>query len=204
VSALHCPARIFVARHGEAEYETDLTSDDGGSLTALGRRQARELGESLRDQRIARVWSSSRARAVQTAEIAAGVLGTDVVVREGLREYAVGDLGAGTAHAPAAAYFEGVFRRWADGDDSAEIAGGEPVAVTVARVQGVLEAIADEHRGESVLVISHGGAMLATLPQLAGLPRSAGIGVALPNCGVLELEADEDGWRIVAWTGVKV
>ena len=46
MSSLHCPARIFVARHGEAEYETDLCTDDGGSLTALGRRQARDLGRA--------------------------------------------------------------------------------------------------------------------------------------------------------------
>ena len=92
MSDLQCPTRVFVARHGEAEYETDLVCDDGGSLTALGRQQARELGASLSGERIARVWTSSLSRAVQTAEIAAGVLGVDVVVREGLREYGVGDL----------------------------------------------------------------------------------------------------------------
>ena len=38
MSSLQCPARVLVARHGEAEYETDLCSDDGGSLTAAGSR----------------------------------------------------------------------------------------------------------------------------------------------------------------------
>src|SRR6478735_8890928 len=142
MSSLHCAARVLVARHGEAEYETDLCSDDGGSLTPLGRKQARELGVSLQGERVARVWTSSLSRAVQTAEIVAGVLGVDVVVREGLREYGVGAL------------------------------------------------------AETTLVVSHGGAILATLPQLAGEPRSRGVGVSLPNCGVIGLEADADGWRI--------
>jgi probable phosphoglycerate mutase len=199
MSSLHCPARVLVARHGEAEYETDLVSDDGGSLTSLGRKQARDLGERLAGERIARVWTSSLSRAVQTAEIVAAALGVDVVVREGLREYAVGALAGSGAHE--AAYFERVFRQWAAGDDSAEIAGGERIVETVARVQGVLEEIADEHRGEAVLVISHGGAILATLPQLAGLPRTTGVGVSFPNCGVMELEADADGWRLTSWDG---
>jgi broad specificity phosphatase PhoE len=200
MSSLHCAARVLVARHGEAEYETDLCSDDGGSLTPLGRKQARELGVSLQGERVARVWTSSLSRAVQTAEIVAGLLGVDVVVREGLREYGVGALAGTRLHEKG--YFEGVFRRWVAGDADAAIDGGERVDDVVARVQAVLEEVADEHRGETTLVVSHGGAILATLPQLAGQPRSRGVGVSLPNCGVIGLEADADGWRITRWDGV--
>lgn len=198
MSSLHCAARLFVARHGEAEYETDEASNDGGSLTRLGRDQARVLGERLLPERIARVWTSSLSRAVQTAEIAAGWLGCDVVVREGLREYAVG---TGRSHEDGAAHHEAVFRAWCEGDDTARIEGGEAVAHVVARVTAVLDEIADEHPGESVLVVSHGGAILATLPQLAGLHRGAGVGVTLPNCGILEVERDADGWRLTRWEG---
>lgn len=196
MSSLQCPTRVFVARHGEAEYETDLCTDDGGSLTGRGRGQARELGERLRGERIARVWTSSLSRAVQTAEIVAASLGVDVVVREGLREYGVGAL-AGT-EVGEKDYFESVFRGWAGGDDTARIDGGERIEDLVARVTGVLDEVADQHPGEATLVVSHGGAILATLPQLAGLPRTRGLDVTLPNCGVVELEVDADGWRPVS------
>ena len=53
MSDVHCPARIIVARHGEAEYETPEMNAAGGSLTALGREQARDLGERLRQERVA-------------------------------------------------------------------------------------------------------------------------------------------------------
>ena len=195
MSDLQCPTRVFVARHGEAEYEHELVSDDGGSLTARGRSQARELAEALRDERISRVWTSSLSRSVQTAEIAAAVLGVDVVVREGLREYAVGDLAG--ADESEAAYFGEVFRQWVDGDATAQIAGGERTDDFVARVTRVLDEVADQHRGEAVLVISHGGAILATVPQLVGLPRTRGLGVTLPNGSPIELETDGDGWRLV-------
>ncbi|QIM20364.1 histidine phosphatase family protein [Phycicoccus sp. HDW14] len=193
VSDLHCPARVVLARHGEAEYESGLTTDDGGSLTAAGRQQARDLGTALRDEHVARVWCSPLSRAVQTAEIAASVLGVDVVVREGLREYGVGSL-AGTA-TDEASVIGPVFGAWLAGDDEARIPGGERVTDVVARVRRVLEEVADTHRGETVLVVSHGGAVMATVPELVGAPRSLAHDLVLPGGGHLLLEADEDGWR---------
>jgi probable phosphoglycerate mutase len=195
MSSLHCPARVLIARHGEAEYETEVCSDDGGSLTPLGRGQARALAERLRGERVARVWTSSLSRAVQTAEIVAAGLGVDVVVREGLREYGVGAL-AGSA-GDEKDYFEGVFRLWAGGDDAAQVAGGERIVDFVDRVQGVLDEVADTHPGEAALVVSHGGAILATVPQLVGLPRTRGLGITLANCALIELAKDADGWRLV-------
>ncbi len=43
MSDLFCAATVIVARHGDAEYDTDLASDDGGSLTLRGRDQCRQL-----------------------------------------------------------------------------------------------------------------------------------------------------------------
>jgi len=199
MSSLQCPARVFVARHGEAAYETELVTDDGGSLTRDGRAQARRLAERLRDARISRVWTSSMSRAVQTAEIVAAELGVDVLVREGLREYAVGEL-AGTTldereHVGAA------FDAWLVGDPEAGIPGGVRIEDFVARVTGSLAEVADQHPGEAVLVISHGGAILATLPPLVGIPPERVRGLTLPNCGVIEVEADAEGWRLVRWDG---
>jgi probable phosphoglycerate mutase len=198
VSSLQCPARVLLARHGDAEYESDLCGDDGGSLSREGRRQARELAERLRGERIARIWTSPLSRAVQTAEIVAAVLGVDdVVVRQDLREYGVGAI-AGT-DADEAAVIGPVFRAWAAGDDDAVIEGGDRVADIVARVRTVLHEIADEHPGEAVLVVSHGGVALAAVPELVGLPRDDGLGRVLPHCGLVRLEADADGWRLLSW-----
>lgn len=199
VSNLHCPARVYVARHGEAEYESELLSDAGGSLSREGRAQSRELGESLRDVRISRIYASSMARAVQTAEIVAAVLGVDVVVREGLREFGVG-VHAGTSGDPDP--FWPVFSRWIDGDLEARIEGAESGTEVIERVCGELELVADQHRGESALVISHGGAICTAVPALAGnvsarFPESRPI----PNTGVVELEANGEGWRAVSWCG---
>jgi len=202
VSDLHCPARIFVARHGEAEYESDLLSDAGGSLSTLGRKQSRELGESLRGARVSRIYASSMARAVQTAEIAAAALGVDVVVRDGLREFGVG-VHAGTPGDPDP--FRPTFMRWLEGDLDARIEGAESGAEVIDRMSTELELVADQHRGESALVVSHGGAICTAVPALArNLSSRFAESRPLPNTGVVELEADGDGWRAVSWCGEAV
>lgn len=197
VGDLQCATRVFIARHGEAGYEQDVLTDNGGSLTALGREQARGLGESLVDRRIAHVWSSPQARAVQTAEIAAAVLGCGVTVREGLREFGVGEH-AGLPLDPDP--FRPTIERWLDGDLSARVDGAESGAEVVERMTDVLSEIVDLSRGEAVLVVSHGGAMSMTIPVLAGnlTPRFPE-GRPLPNTGLVDLEADDAGWRALSW-----
>jgi probable phosphoglycerate mutase len=199
VTDLQCAARVYVARHGEAVYESELLSDAGGWLSPLGREQARTLAERLAPERIARVWTSDMARAVQTGEIVAGALGTDVVVRTGLREFGVGHA-AGTTGDPDP--FAETFAAWLDGDLTARIPGGESGEEVTARYGAVLEEIADAHRGEAVLVISHGGVMCMALSALAGnLALNHSRDRPLPNGGVVALEGDADGWVARSWAG---
>lgn len=199
---LQCAARVFVARHGEALYESELLSDAGGWLSPLGRQQARDLAASLGSERIARVWVSDMARAVQTAEIVAGALGVDVVVRTGLREFGVGDA-FGTTGVPDP--FAATFAAWLDGDLAARIPGGESGEEVVARYTAVLEEIADAHRGESVLVVSHGGVMCMALSVVArNLAVSHSRDLPMPHCGVVALEADADGWVCASWADTPV
>jgi broad specificity phosphatase PhoE len=59
----------------------------------------------------------------------------------------------------------------------------------------VLDAIADQHRGEAVLVVSHGGAIVATQAVLDFEP---GRTPDFQNCAYVELEGDASGWRVVS------
>src|SRR6476646_4473404 len=194
---LQCAARVFVARHGEALYESELLSDAGGWLSPLGRQQARDLAATLAPERITRIWASDMARAVQTAEIVAGILGVDVVVQKGIREFGVGDA-AGTTGVPDP--FAATFSSWLGGDLAARIPGGESGDEVIERYAAVLDEVADDHRGESVLVVSHGGVMCLALPALAtNLPLIHGHEKPMPNCGVVAMEGDEDGWVCRSW-----
>jgi broad specificity phosphatase PhoE len=195
VSDVHCPARFIVARHGEAEYETPDMNAAGGSLTRLGREQARELGQRLRSERVAAVVSSELSRAVQTAEIAAGVLGLPVRVRERLQEFPAGDL-AGRRYEQG--LFDPMVRSWLAGDLSAGVPGGETGRETADRVLGVLQDLADDFRGENVLVVTHGGVILALWGAVApGSPEAPGSDL-VANGSTYVFENDADGWRVGA------
>jgi probable phosphoglycerate mutase len=190
--------QVYVARHGEAAYETTLITDDGGTLTGLGRSQAVDLAGGLADLGITHVWSSSRSRAVQTAELVAAALGCGVTVREGLREFDVGSFAGkpeSEQEAVAATYLQ-----WLDGDLDLRMGGGESGHDLAARVGTVLNEAAGSHDGEAVLVVSHGGAISLGLPAIApNLSTDLVRQHQLPNCGLVELSVDGDGWRAVRW-----
>ena len=201
MSDLQCPARLFVARHGRASYAVpDVMTDGGGWLTGHGREQARDLADRLRPERIAGVYTSHLERAIQTGAEVATALRVTSHVLAGVQELASGDLEGVSL---AAVERTGCFQRWLDGDLTARWPGGESGAELVARMGAALGEVADQHRGEAVVVISHGGVMSVALPHLVSNPgpfRSAP--PPLPNCAVVSLEGDADGWRLVApWPG---
>jgi len=200
MSDLQCPVTLLISRHGEAEYaQTGVLSDEGGRLTVTGRDQVRHLTGEVRARRIAAVYSSRMGRAVESAELAALELGLRPVVVDGLQEFSVGDLAGVSFHDERA---REVFDSWLVGDLDAGCPGAEDGHFVVKRFTEAIGEIADTHRGETVLVFTHGGAMSLAIPRVA---VNAGNDVAaqrfLPDCGVAEVEVDADGWRLVSWPG---
>lgn len=195
VSTLQCATSVVLARPGEAKYESSTWTDEGGSLTRLGREQSGALADHLAGRRIAHVWTSTLARAVQTGEIIAATLGVDVSTRSGLREFDVGDfLSVPRAQDP----FASTYALWLGGDDTARVPGGESGSEVIARMHETLTEISDIHRGETVLVISHGGALRLAV---SALTRMTGIEPArLTHCGTVEIEMDSDDWVCRAWS----
>lgn len=197
MSSLQCPATLLLARHGESEYVETWFSDEGGTLTRTGRREAHQLAEQVDGRRVAHVWCSDSARCVQTAEIIAARLGVAVTARKSLREAFVGDL--------IGAPFErdALYQRcdaWRDGDLEAGFPGGETGADVARRYREELLSIADQHRGETVLVVGHQLALSVSVPALTGTT-----GRGLPDSHLLdhtetaEVELDADGARLVRW-----
>lgn len=195
MSDLFCPATLILARHAEAEHETETGSDDGGSLTRAGRRQAGELAERLRGRRVAHVYTSPMPRAVQTAEIAAANLDLDVTVLRALQEVSVGEF-AGTSRGDD--QFSRFVGGWLDGDIDARVPGGESGREVTTRLRYALEGISDLHRGESVLVVCHGGLLRATAPAIARLDHGI-TADRIGNSSTVEVQIDADGIVCTAW-----
>lgn len=200
MSDLHCPATLLVARHGDADYpHARVLSDDGGWLTDKGRVQVHELVESVRGRNIAGVYSSGLQRAVESAVLAADQLDVRAGVVAGLEEFSVGAL-AGRDHDDPELL--GVFEAWKAGHLGTVIPGGESGQAVLDRYRDALEEISDQHRGESVLVFSHGGVMSFALPRMGVNVRSDLAALPfLPNCAVAEVSMDADGVVVHSWPG---
>lgn len=199
MSDLQCAATLVVARHGDADYVESWFSDEGGTLTAAGRRQAERLAESLASRRIARVWSSDSSRAVQTAEIVAARLDVGVEVRKPLREVDLGDLLGKPFDVD---LIHQVTDHWYAGDLQPGFPGGENGEQVIARYHDQLAEIADLHRGETVLVVTHQTATCIALPMLAdNLGPSYARENELGNGQAAEIMVDADGWQVTRWAG---
>ncbi len=193
MTALQCATTLVVARHGEAEYEAPTWAEEGGSLTQRGRQQAAALAESLADRRVAHVWTSTLARAVQTAEIVAARLRIGVTTRIGLREFDVGEhRGVPLEEDP----FVGTYTRWLEGHLDDRIPGAETGREIVDRFDQVLGEVTDAHPGETVLVVSHGGAIGLGIPALCSMDVEP---ARLGNTDTVEVLADADAWVCTRW-----
>ena len=111
------------------------------------------------------MWSSDASRAVQTAEIAAAVLGVRVTASKSLREVFIGDL---LGQPFDVSRIQEIAEQWHRGDLDARFPGGESGFDVVARHRAQLEEVADQHNGETVLVVGHQTAFGIVLPTLTG------------------------------------
>lgn len=130
---------IWLVRHGDC-YE-DMADEVDPSLSALGRKQVARLAERVSHMKPAAVYSSPHRRAMETAE----ALTDDVHVDKRLVEMQL--------------------KIGSDGElEFTEI----PQAV-VDRMTAAIDDIATAHRGERVIVVGHGAAIVAYLTHVLHL-----------------------------------
>ena len=175
--------RLILVRHGESEGNRDrtFTQHTDVPLTVLGREQARATA-----QRIAKHYTPSRvvaspfARARQTAEIIAGVLALIVEVEPALREQSFGVFAGQPYEALLgdAAYHEGARWRWRP-------AGGESLVDVYDRAVPAFERLAGAHPADDIVIVSHGGVMLALCAYVTGSWDGASV---TPNAGIVVVE----------------
>ena len=173
--------RILLARHGETDWNrigrwqghADLPLNDAG------RGQAAELAERLAGDGIAAIYASDLMRASQTARVVADRLGLAVIEDAGLREIDVGSW-SGFTRAEVERRFPEGYARWLDGEIGHD---GETREELTERVVGAVERIAAAHPDDTILFVTHGGAIRALRRYADGDP-----GDPIENCGTSSLE----------------
>ena len=167
-------------------------------LTALGREQASALAERLSLSRppITALYSSTLARARETADPLARAVGVEVIAEPDLREY-----GYGAAEGLRWAEVEerlGVGRtRWRGGTLPGE-EGPEAFGRRVLRRVGEL---AGRHRDDHAAAVTHGGVIGAVLAHVLGVASDAWPRLHLPNCSVVVLDGAPDDYALLSLNG---
>jgi broad specificity phosphatase PhoE len=160
---------VYLARHGETDWNkagrwqghTDV------SLNEAGRLQAHALGQSVLARGIVQVHASDLARAKETGEIVARLLGVPAATPDpALRERGFGAF-AGLTREECELRFPDEWQRYRAGDGSSP-PGGEPRQQVVERMRAGLQAMVADGLDGPRLAVSHGGAMRLLVMSITG------------------------------------
>ncbi|SDJ99700.1 probable phosphoglycerate mutase [Paenibacillus sp. OK060] len=142
-------ATIALIRHGSTSWNKEGRAQGNSDipLDQDGINQAELLATRLRSEDWNHIYSSTLARAKQTALIVGSAIGVDIHFDDRLRERS-GGLIEGTTE-------EERIEKWGTGWIELDL-GIEPIEIVQKRGGGFLEEIMMKHQGEKVLVVSHG------------------------------------------------
>ena len=78
-------------------------------------------------------------------------------------------------------------------------AGGESLQQLFERVSSGLQRIATNHRGETVVIVTHGGVLDIVNRLVRGNPLSRPRDFLIPNAGINWVRVRNGGWTLEAW-----
>ncbi|XP_030975491.1 phosphoglycerate mutase-like protein 4 [Quercus lobata] len=197
-------AEIIVVRHGETEWNHDgrIQGHLDVELNEAGRQQAAAVADRLsKEPNISAVYSSDLKRAFETAQIIATSCGGLEVSKEpDLRERHLGDL-QGLVLREAAKVSTKAYQAFLSHSTDQEIpGGGESLDQLYERCTSSLERIGRKHKGERVVVVTHGG-VIRTFYKRACPNGRAGGKVLNTSINIFHL-SDGDEWTIKSWGDV--
>lgn len=74
--------------------------------------------------------------------------------------------------------------------------GGESVTDLLVRVGAAMEAMATEHAGRDVVVVSHGGAIRGAVGHAMGVDARAILHLSIQNISLTRLDRMQEGWKV--------
>ena len=196
------PMRVVLIRHGESQAQVDRFvsgHDTCKGLSTLGQQQAVKLRDrllrtgELRD--VTAVYTSVLPRAIETAMTIAPAVGDGLTASQHC-DWCEQHPGEGEG-LPFDEY-DGRYGVFNEGDDRERVRapGSESVAMFVQRIEKALQQLVDEHDGESVAIVCHGGVVGSAIEVLGGVPFGTLVRY-VDNTSITELLRDEnDRWQL--------
>jgi len=191
---------LLLVRHGESAAakpgESFPTVDGHGDpeLHPEGRVQAEQLAVRLADEPIDAIYVTTLRRTVETATPLATQRGIELQVEPDLREVFLGEWEGGTIFRQKMLERGPIAQRMFEEQRWDVIPGAEPGEAFAARVRGAITRIAERHRDQTVVVVSHGGVIGQILAD-ATSSRPFAFGGA-DNASISQLVVTDDRWIV--------
>lgn len=186
-------ASVLLVRHGQTYGNIDqlFCGHSETDLTPLGIAQARALGQRLKGRAIHAVYASDLSRARKTAEHVLEAIGDlPIKLDPDLREMHYGEWEARPGAEIRQAHPE-LMREFFLCKVPAP--GGESVAQIRERTAAAIRRIAAAHSGQTVLVVSHGNAIMAMLAEFLQTPIEASWSFAVENASLTRMRISKSG-----------
>jgi broad specificity phosphatase PhoE len=188
------PTPVYLVRHAETygNIEGRFCGHSETELTDKGIEQARQLGLRLKGQQFDAAYSSDLSRAHRTATLALEHHATPLepVLDPGLREMHYGE-------------WESLVGREI-GKQNPDLLrdffrcrvpapGGETIAQVRERTATALRRTVEAHPDQTLIIVSHGNAIMAMLAELLGLPHEATWSFSVANTSITRLQFSKSG-----------
>lgn len=193
--------RICFVRHGETDWniEQRMQGHRDLALNARGEAQAVAAGRYFIGRQVDALYSSDLLRARQTAQPIASVLGLALNLDPALRERHFGRCEGLTYEEVAARYADDARAILRRDPDYCSPQGGESRRQHEVRVLGCVARLLGDRRGQTLVVVTHGGVLDVIYRRALGLPSDAPRDYAIPNAGINWLAIDGEHWQIERW-----
>jgi broad specificity phosphatase PhoE len=183
-------AMLYIVRHGQTDWNVErrLQGNTDIPLNEVGRAQAAELKEKLKDIEFDLCISSDLQRAVETARIVSGKQSMVLQKDKRLRERHFGA-------------WEGRLSSEYHSALDEQRADVESDEIVQSRVFACLKEIADLHPETNILIATHGGVMRNMISKLCSIAISE---IHVENMALLKVKISEQGMEIKDMQGVEL
>ena len=191
---------LILIRHGETDWNVQgrFQGQIDVPLNAMGLRQAALMAERMARERVDVFYCSDLLRTRQTAEPAAARLALGAVPDAALREQHFGVL-EGLSFDEVKARHPDELAAWLRHDPDYALPGGESVRSFHARVLAAVRALAAQHAGLRLAIVTHGGVLDMIYRTVHALPLVGPRTCPIPNAGLNRLRLRSDALEIVSW-----
>ena len=194
--------RICFVRHGETNWNAErrMQGHIDIPLNANGISQAERLANALIRVKHSFdvIYSSDLERALHTANAVARALSLDVQITPRLRERNVGKL-QGLLLSEAPVLLPEIWQRHIARELDHDLGGGESIRTFHQRMQDILELFLNEHHGQSVLAVSHGGSLDMIYRIVTQQALDAERVAVVPNTSLNWITHDGSTWSVECW-----